>query len=99
MGASKTNTKAAYEYFDTLNKLEKSNNHMKNLKSSIETLDYKKISKSCFNDFEKITKVDNDWHLTGSGSASFKIVDKFCNKESEDIMECFQVKHGIEIVL
>ena len=98
-GNEKINTKMAYKIFDTLNSSTVNDNRIDHLKESIKTLDFKKISSNCFNDFEKITNVENGWHLTGSVSASFKIVDKSFKNENNNIIECHQVNSGFEILL
>ena len=98
-GNAKINTKKAYQLFDKENNFDLSNNRIKKLKESIETLDFRQISKNCFNDFEKITKIEKGWHLTGSGSACFKLVDKNFDIKDNNIIECFQVNKGIEQIL
>ena len=98
-GNKKTNTKKAYELFDKENNFNINNDRIKYLKKSINTLDFNKISDNCFNDFERITKVEKGWHLTGSGSATFKLVDKNFEIKNENIIECHQVNSGFEILL
>lgn len=98
-GNEKTNTKKAYELFDKENNFDINNDRIKYLKESINTLDSNKISDNCFNDFERITKIEKGWHLTGSGSATFKLVDKNFGIKNYNIIECQQVKSGFEIIL
>ena len=98
-GNKKTNTKKAYELFDKENNFDIDKERIKYLKESINTLDFKKISDNCSNDFERITEVEKGWHLTGSGSATFKLVDKNFEIKDYNIIECQQVKSGFGIIL
>ncbi|MBO6127213.1 MAG: 4-(cytidine 5'-diphospho)-2-C-methyl-D-erythritol kinase [Clostridia bacterium] len=96
----KNYTKNIFEKFDNFmqNNFENNNSKIKILKEAILFKNTNKIQENCFNDFEKIIQVPNNWHLTGSGSAIFKIVNKnYINLDKNNII-CEPVSHGVEII-
>ena len=100
-GKKKNITSHFYKLFDklTVNEdLNKKNDRIKILKDSLKSGDIKRISDSCFNDFEKVYKVENGWHLTGSGSSCFKIVDKNFDVPDENLIVCSPVDCGLKII-
>ena len=105
----KNYTKNIFEKFDNFIKNKLKNNNFKNNNSRIKILEesilsrnINKIQKNCFNDFEQIIQVPDNWHLTGSGSAIFKITNKNTNKNYENldknIIICEPVNYGVEII-
>ena len=100
-GKNKNITSHSYGLFDKLTVNEDSNSkndRIKILKESLKSGDMKRISDSCFNDFEKVYKVENGWHLTGSGSSCFKIVDKNFNVSDGNLIVCSPVDCGLKII-
>ena len=100
-GKNKNITSRSYELFDKLTVNEDSNeknDRIRILKESLKSGDIKRISDSCFNDFEKVYKVENGWHLTGSGSSCFKIVDKDFDISDENLVVCSPVDCGLKII-
>lgn len=100
-GKNKNITSRSYELFDKLTvnaSSNEKNDRIKTLKESLKSGDIKRLSDSCFNDFEKIHKVENGWHLTGSGSSCFKIVDKNFDISDENLIVCSPVDCGLKII-
>ena len=97
----KNYTKNIFEKFDNFiqnNNFKNNNLKIKILKNAILSKNINKIQENCFNDFEKIIQVPNNWHLTGSGSAIFKIINKnYINLDKNNII-CEPVSHGVEII-
>ena len=97
-GKDKSFTSDAYKKLDNLSYFNDSDERVEQLKSSIKSKDISSISNNCFNDFENIINVPDGWHLTGSGSASFKIVDRnftLCDNAS---IICKPVSYGVKII-
>lgn len=96
----KNYTKNLFNKFDdfTNNNFENNKLKIKILKDAILSGNIDKLSKKCFNDFEKIIKISPNWHLTGSGSAIFKIVDKNYINLDKNILVCKPVNYGVEII-
>ena len=96
----KNYTKNLFKQFDDFidNNLKNDKFKIKILKDAILSGNIDKLSKKCFNDFEKIIKIPNSWHLTGSGSAIFKIVDKNYINLNKNILVCKPVNYGVEII-
>ena len=95
-------TKNAYEkldkFFENKNYLNSNDSRVKNLINSLKHCDIKKISDSCFNDFENIIETSKDWHLTGSGSASFKLVSEDFTNYDNNVIIYKPVNFGVEIL-
>lgn len=95
-------TRDAYKKLDSF--FEKNDNKKVNdyrIAKLIDSLKYEnteKISKCCFNDFENVVEFPKGWHLTGSGSASFKIVNKNFTKNNDNIIICRPVNCGVKII-
>ena len=96
----KNYTKNLFKQFDNFigNNLENDKFKIKILKDAILSGNIDKLSKKCFNDFEKIIKIPHSWHLTGSGSAIFKIVDKNYINLNKNILVCKPINYGVEII-
>ncbi len=96
----KNYTKKLFKQFDNLknNNLKNNNLKIKMLKKAILIGNIDKISQKCFNDFEQIIKIPPDWHLTGSGSAIFKIINKECKYLEKNIIICEPINYGVEII-
>lgn len=98
-GEDKVCTESAFKQFDDLALDEwVDNTRIKNLKDAILSKDVEKISKSCFNDFEMIQKVPSGWHLTGSGSTAFKIINDNYMIFNRDYTVCRPNEEGVEII-
>ena len=97
-GKNKSFTSDAFKKLDTILNNEKNDNKIDFLKECLITKNIKLISSNCFNDFEKITGVPEGWHLTGSGSALFKIVDKSFTISDNDVIICQPTCCGVEII-
>ncbi len=97
-GLKKISTKQAYQDFDLLDRKTENLEDLNKLERTINFGNINEISRNCFNDFEKITKVPVGWHLTGSGSATFKFIENSLNMKNKEILECHQIRHGTEII-
>lgn len=97
-GKNKSFTKDAFEKLDMILNKEETGNRIDILKECLITKNIKLISNNCFNDFEKIIEVPENWHLTGSGSAFFKIVDKSFTITDNDVIMCQSSSCGVEII-
>lgn len=97
IGLQKTSTKQAYQNFDLLVRKTGNLDNLNKLEEAINFGDIHEISKNCFNDFEKITKIPVGWHLTGSGSATFKFIENSSKIEDKEATGCYQIRHGVEI--
>ncbi len=97
----KINTREAYRKFDEIRGVNDLSDRVDDLVNAVKLKDLDEICKCCFNDFEIMSDVQYGWHLSGSGSSLFKIVDrsfKMKDKNSgENIIECFPVKYGVKI--
>ena len=96
-GQEKISTKKAYKKFDELNYEDVDSSNLYSLERSIVSGDVHEMWQNCFNDFEKITKVPKGWHLTGSGSSIFKIVDNSFEVQDKEVFECYPIVHGMKV--
>jgi 4-diphosphocytidyl-2-C-methyl-D-erythritol kinase len=96
----KNYTKKLFKQFDDFidNNLENNKFKIKMLKDAILSGNIEKLSRKCFNNFEQIIKVPHGWHLTGSGSAIFKIVNKNYINLDNNILAYRPVNYGVEII-
>jgi len=97
-GKNKSFTSDAYKKLDDISYFDSSDQRIENLKNSIKLKDINSISDNCFNDFEKIISVPDGWHLTGSGSASFKIINKNFTSLDDAYIICKPVNYGVKII-
>ena len=97
-GKDKSFTSDAYKRLDNLFYFDYSDKKIEQLKNSIKSKDINSISNNCFNDFEKIINVPDGWHLTGSGSASFKIIDRNFTFFDNTSIICRPVSYGVKII-
>ena len=97
-GQDKSFTSDAYRKLDDFFSFNDLDQRIEKLKNSIKSKDINSISNSCFNDFEKIISISNGWHLTGSGSASFKIVDPNFTFTDNKYIICKPVSCGVKII-
>ena len=98
-GKDKISTPESYKKFDNLNQNKIQKERIDLLKKSINVEDLKSIDKNCFNDFELLTGVPDGWHLTGSGSAMFKILDdKTVIYTDENCVLCYPTNCGVKII-
>ena len=97
-GSQKSFTSNAFKILDKVLCEEENSEKIELLNESLKTNDINLISKRCFNDFENIIKVPKNWHLTGSGSAYFKIVEKSFTTINNDVIICEPVDCGVRII-
>lgn len=97
-GKDKSFTSEAYKKLDNLLCFDDSDQKIEKLKNSMKSKNIYSISNNCFNDFEKIINVPNGWHLTGSGSAMFKIVNQDFTVSNDTSIICKPVNYGVKII-
>ena len=97
-GKEKSFTSDAFKKLDLILDKEEKNDKIEILKECLITRNIKLISKNCFNDFEKIVETPKEWHLTGSGSAIFKIEEKSFTITDNDVIICQPKNCGVEII-
>ena len=101
-GSNFSFTSNAYEkldsFFDKNNTERTDNFRISKLINSLKYENIEKISECCFNDFEHVIDFPRGWHLTGSGSASFKIVNKNFTKNNDNIIICKPINCGVRII-
>ena len=97
-GKYKSFTFDAYKKLDNISCFNNSDPRIEKLKNSIKSKDINSISDSCFNEYEKIISVHNGWHLTGSGSASFKIIDRNFTFFDNTSIISRPVSYGVKII-